>query len=158
VTVGANSAKLWTDFCRQVAEKPEWLQDPRFVDLPARLRNVDALQEAIEAVFTQRETAHWWEKLDRAGVPGGPVYTYEQCLDDPHIAARQMVVEVEHPRIGRMKAMGHPVKSSGEFASIRTPAPLLGQHTFAVLETLGYGPAQIDAMLTGGAAYDSHRA
>ena len=158
VTVGANSTKLWTDFCQKVVERPEWLQDPRFVDLPSRLKNVDALQEEIEAVLTQQATAHWWERLDRAGVPGGPVYTYEQCLADPHVAARDMVVEVDHPKIGRMKAMGHPVKSSGELAAIRTPAPLLGEHTRPVLASLGYTAAEVDAMVAAGAVYDSTRA
>jgi crotonobetainyl-CoA:carnitine CoA-transferase CaiB-like acyl-CoA transferase len=154
VTVGANNTKLWTDFCQQVVERPQWLDDPRFVDLPARLKNVDALQEEIEAVFMQRETAYWWERLDRAGVPGGPVYTYEQCLADPHVVARRMVVDVEHPRIGPMKAMGHPVKSSGDIASIRTPAPMLGQHTRAVLGSLGYSETEIRAMLDNGAAFE----
>ena len=54
-----------------------------------------------------------------------------------------------------MKAMGHPVKSTGEIASIRTPAPLLGQHTRAILESLGYARPQIDAMLSSGAAYEA---
>ena len=158
VTVGANSAKLWTDFCKVVVEKPEWLQDSRFVDLPSRLKNVDALQEEIEAVFMRNSTAHWWERLDRAGVPGGPVYTYEQCLSDPHIVAREMVVDVDHPIIGPMKAMGHPVKSTGDIASIRTPAPTLGQHTRGVLEALGYAAAEIDAMSASAAIYDATRA
>jgi crotonobetainyl-CoA:carnitine CoA-transferase CaiB-like acyl-CoA transferase len=153
VTVGANSAKLWQSFCTGVVEKPEWLADPRFVDLPARLRNVEALQEAIEAVFAGAPTAHWWERLDRAGVPGGPVYTYEECLNDPHVRARNMVLEVDHPVIGRMQAMGHPVKSSGEIAAIRQPAPLLGQHTRAILAELGMGPADIETLVANGAAH-----
>jgi crotonobetainyl-CoA:carnitine CoA-transferase CaiB-like acyl-CoA transferase len=153
VTVGANSAKLWQSFCTRVVEKPEWLTDPRFVDLPARLRNVEALQEEIEAVFARAPTAHWWERLDRAGVPGGPVYTYEECLNDPHVRARNMVLEVDHPVIGRMRAMGHPVKSTGEIAAIRRPAPLLGQHTRAILAELGMGAADIDALVAAGAAH-----
>ena len=157
VTVGANSTKLWADFCSQVVEKPEWLQDPRFVDLPSRLKNVEQLQEEIEAVFLHKPTAYWWERLDRAGVPGGPVYTYEQCLADPHVGARQMVVDVEHPKIGPMKALGHPVKSSGEIASIRAPAPMLGEHTRAVLAGLGYPDSDIDAMLAAGSIYESAR-
>jgi crotonobetainyl-CoA:carnitine CoA-transferase CaiB-like acyl-CoA transferase len=153
VTVGANSAKLWQSFCTRVVEKPEWLTDPRFVDLPARLRNVEALQEEIEAVFARAPTAHWWERLDRAGVPGGPVYTYEECLNDPHVRARNMVLEVDHPVIGRMRAMGHPVKSTGEIAAIRRPAPLLGQHTRAILAELGMGAGEIDALVASGAAH-----
>lgn len=157
VTVGANSAKLWQSFCTRVVEKPEWVQDPRFADLPSRLKNVELLQEEIEAVFRSQPTAHWWSKLDQAGVPGGPVYTYEQCLEDPHIVAREMVVEMDHPTIGRMKAMGHPVKSSGELTKIRMPAPLLGQHTSPILEELGFGTDEVAAMYASGAVFDSTR-
>jgi crotonobetainyl-CoA:carnitine CoA-transferase CaiB-like acyl-CoA transferase len=157
VTVGANSTKLWQSFCTHVAEKPEWLTDARFVDLPARLRNVDALQDEIEKVFVRQPTAHWWERLDRAGVPGGPVYTYEECLNDPHVRAREMIREIDHPVIGRMKTMGHPVKSSGHIAEIRLPAPLLGQHTRAILAELGLGEPDIEQLVAGGAVYDGTR-
>jgi len=157
VTVGANSAKLWAGFCTLVVEKPEWLQDPRFADLPARLKNVEILQQEIEIVFASQPTAHWWAKLDAAGVPGGPVYTYEQCLEDPHVVAREMVTEMDHPRIGRMKAMGHPVKSSGELTKIRLPAPLLGEHTSAVLGEIGFSAAEVSAMYQAGVVFDSTR-
>ena len=70
-------------------------------------------------MFATQPTAHWVEKLDAAGVPGGPVYTYDQILADPHIKARKMVVEIDHPKIGRMKSLGIPVKSTGELLSIR---------------------------------------
>jgi crotonobetainyl-CoA:carnitine CoA-transferase CaiB-like acyl-CoA transferase len=108
-------------------------------------------------VFSTQPTAHWWAKLDKAGVPGGPVYTYEECLEDPHIVAREMVVEMDHPTIGRMKAMGHPVKSSGELTKIRMPAPLLGQHTGPILEELGFGADEVAAMFSKGAVFDSTR-
>ena len=155
VTVGANSSKLWESFCKRVVEKPEWLTDARFVDLPARLRNVDALQDEIERVFMDQPTAYWWDRLDRAGVPGGPVYTYEECLNDPHVRARGMVLEIEHPVIGRMPAMGHPVKSSGQIAQIRRPAPLLGQHTREILQAAGMSAAAVDAAVASGAFYEA---
>ena len=157
VTVGANSTKLWNAFCTIVTEKPEWLSDPRFIDLPARLKNIDALQVEIESVFAQQPTSFWWERLDRAGVPGGPVYTYEQTFEDPQVKARRMVLEIDHPKIGRMKAMGHPVKSTGEIASVRMPAPLLGQHTASVLEELGLNRTDIDTLFTRKVVYDSTR-
>ena len=59
----------------------------------------------------------------------GPVYRYDEILADPHIAARQMVVDIEHPKIGPMKTIGLPLKSSGELTAIRKPAPWLGQHS-----------------------------
>jgi crotonobetainyl-CoA:carnitine CoA-transferase CaiB-like acyl-CoA transferase len=156
VTVGGNNNKLWTAFCTSVCGKPEWLSDPRFNPLSQRLKNIDELEREIEAVFAHHPTAYWVERLDAAGVPGGPVYTYEQTLADPHVKARNMVVEMDHPKIGRMKAMGIPVKSTGELLSIRQAAPWLGQHTDEILKEIGYGDREIHALHTEGVLYDKY--
>jgi crotonobetainyl-CoA:carnitine CoA-transferase CaiB-like acyl-CoA transferase len=108
-------------------------------------------------VLAAQPTAHWVEKLDAAGVPGGPVYTYEQILADPHIKAREMVVEIDHPKIGRMKAIGQPVKSTGELTAIRRAAPTLGQHTSEVMREAGYGERDIEALYADGVLYDRYR-
>jgi crotonobetainyl-CoA:carnitine CoA-transferase CaiB-like acyl-CoA transferase len=150
VTVGASGDKLWRAFVTQVVEQPQWLEDPRFERNPLRVRNADALQELIEAIFARETTAHWVEKLDAAGVPGGPVYTYEQTLADPQVQHRRMVYDIEHPKIGMMKTLGLPVKSNGELTSIRQPAPLHGQHTEEVLRETGYSDNQVRAMLAEG--------
>ena len=147
VTVGASGDKLWRAFVEQVVGKPEWLQDPRFERNPLRVKNADALQELIEQVFTTRPTAHWVEKLDAAGVPGGPVYTFDQTLADPQVQHRRMVYDIDHPRIGPMKTLGLPLKSGGELTSIRKPAPLHGQHTQEVLRAIGYSDAQVRNLL-----------
>jgi crotonobetainyl-CoA:carnitine CoA-transferase CaiB-like acyl-CoA transferase len=157
VTVGANNEKLWTAFCRQVLDRPDLLADPRFRSLPARLEHIDELQREIETVFMQQPTEHWVKKLDAAGVPGGPVFTYDQALGNEHAKARKMVVEIDHPKIGRMKVLGNPVKSTGELARSRMPAPWLGQHTNEVLQGLGYGAAQITSLYTEGVVYDRYR-
>jgi len=157
VTVGANNTKLWQNFCTMVCGKPEWLTDPRFADLPSRLKNIDELEREIESVFAGHPTAHWVEKLDAAGVPGGPVYTYSQILADPHIKARNMVVEVEHPVMGRMKMLGLPVKSTGELTAIRQPAPWLGQHSAETVRQLGLNDHDIEALFAAGILYDRLR-
>ena len=157
VTVGANNEKLWTAFCTQVLERPGLMEDPRFKVLAARLKNIDALQDEIEKVFAQHPTNHWVKRLDAAGVPGGPVFTYDQALENEHSKAREMVVEIDHPRIGRMKVLGNPVKSSGELARSRAPAPWLGQHSAEVLKGLGYTDAQIAALFADGVIYDQYR-
>jgi crotonobetainyl-CoA:carnitine CoA-transferase CaiB-like acyl-CoA transferase len=158
VTVGGNNTKLWTAFCTQVCNKPQWLNEPRFNPLSERLKHVDELEREIEAVFATQPTAHWVEKLDAAGVPGGPVYTYDQILADPHIKARKMVVEIDHPHIGRMKSLGIPVKSTGELLAIRQAAPWLGQHTDEVLKALGYEPREIENLYSEDVLYDKYRA
>ena len=158
VTVGGNNDKLWTNFCTQVLNKPELLKDTRFNPLAARLKNIDALQEEIEKVFMTAPTAHWVTLLDAAAVPAGPVYTYDQALADPHIVARNMVTEIDHPKIGRMKSMGSPVKTSAEFTKTRMPAPWLGQHSDEVLKSIGYQDEQIAALHAQGVIYDKYPA
>ena len=157
VTVGASNDKLWKLFCTSVCEKPEWLTDPRFELASVRLKNIDALEHEIEIVFGVETTAHWVEKLDAVGIPGGPVYGYDEILRDPHIAARHMVVDIEHPKIGPMKTLGLPIKSTGELTAIRKPAPWLGQHSDEVLRSIGYGADEIDALHRDGVTYDKYR-
>ena len=157
VTVGANNEKLWKNFCTLVCRKPEWLTDPRFATQPARLRNADALEREIEAVFASATTAQWVAKLDEAEVPGGPVYRYDEALADPHVLARHMVEEIDHPKIGRMKMMGRPLKSTGELTAIRRPAPWLGQHSAEVLRDLGHGQEEIDRLFAERVIFDRYR-
>ena len=150
VTVGASGDKLWRAFVTQVVEQPAWLDDPRFERNPLRVKNADALQDLIETVFTTQPTAHWVEKLDAAGVPGGPVYTFDQTLADPQVQHRRMVHDIDHPKIGPMKTLGLPLKSSGDLTSIRKPAPLHGQHTQEVLRDAGYSEAQVRGLIADG--------
>lgn len=157
VTVGAGNNKLWNNFCTMVIDKPEWLVDPRFAKLSSRLAHIDALEREIEAIFTTQPTAHWVEKLDAADVPAGPVYGYEEIMNDPHIRARKMVIEIDHPKIGRMKTIGLPIKSTGDLTAIRLPAPWLGQHSVEVLRALGYDGAELDTLFADGVVFDRYR-
>jgi crotonobetainyl-CoA:carnitine CoA-transferase CaiB-like acyl-CoA transferase len=68
-----------------------------------------------------------------------------------------MVVEIDHPKIGRMKSLGIPVKSSGELLAIRQPAPWLGQHSREALRGVGYGEAEVNALFEAGVIYDKYR-
>src|SRR5262245_6395939 len=157
VTVGANNEKLWTAFCRQVLERPELIEDPRFETPAARLKNIDGLEQEIEKVFTRQPTRHWVEKLDAAGVPGGPVFGYPEALENEHSQSRKMVVDIDHPKIGRMKTLGNPVKSTTELARFRAPAPWLGQHSGEVLKDLGYPEEEIARLFSAGVIYDKYR-
>jgi crotonobetainyl-CoA:carnitine CoA-transferase CaiB-like acyl-CoA transferase len=140
-----------------VLGRPELVKDPRFAARAARLKNVDALEEEIEKVFAARPTKHWVKKLDAAGVPGGPVFNYVRALENEHSRARNMVVEIDHPRIGRMKALGNPVKASAELARSRLPAPWLGQHTAEVMRSLGCSEKEIASLFMDAVVFDEHR-
>lgn len=158
VTVGANNEKLWRAFCEQVCASPHWLSDPRYASNALRVQHADALQADIEAVFTSHPTAHWVEALDAAAVPGGPVYSYQQVFDDPHVKARAMVVEMEHPIMGTIKTFGSPVKSSGELVSIRRAAPWLGQHSEEIVRSLGIAEDEVKSLFDEAIIFDRQRA
>jgi crotonobetainyl-CoA:carnitine CoA-transferase CaiB-like acyl-CoA transferase len=107
--------------------------------------------------MTQQTTTHWVKLLDAVGIPAGPVFGYEQALKDPHVLARQMVHDIDHPIIGPMKTLGLPIKSSGTLASIRMPAPWLGQHSKSVLGELGYSAEEMDTLFANGTVFDQYR-
>ena len=92
------------------------------------------------------------ESLRRDGVPCGGVRSIAEALSDPQIAAREMVETVAHPLAGPIRVLGIPTKLSDTPGAVRTPPPVLGEHTTAVLEAdLGLSRAEIDRLVNAGA-------
>ena len=136
-TVGANTDKLFGGLCRAIGRE-DLARDPRFADRAARLVHRDALIDEIEKTTRDETRAHWLARIDGEGVPCGPINTYPEALADPHALARGMVVDLEHPGAGAIKALGVPVKLSETPGAVDRPAPLVGEHTDEILEVLGY--------------------
>ena len=136
-TVGANNDRLFEGLCRAIG-RLELTADTRFSGRVERLRNRRALADEIEKTTVAAPRACWLERLDAAGVPAGPINTYPEALADPHALARGMVVDLEHPGAGPIKALGVPVKLSDTPGAVDRAAPLLGEHTAEILTELGY--------------------
>jgi crotonobetainyl-CoA:carnitine CoA-transferase CaiB-like acyl-CoA transferase len=135
ITVGAAQSNFWTRLCGMLGA-PELEADPRFATNADRVRNNEALVALLEARFREKPSAHWLEALQKLGIPSGPVLEFEEAMADPHIVARGMVVETEHPAAGTIRTLGIPVKMSDTPGALRRPAPRLGEHTAEVLGTL----------------------
>jgi formyl-CoA transferase len=140
--IAADQQHHWKIFCELAGLQP-LLNDARFATNADRLQHRQALQEAMERVLAHKTTQEWNDLLVQAGVPCGPVYRYDQVFDDPQVRHRQMAVQVEHPQAGLMTITGTPLHLSKTPGSVRLPAPLLGQHTDAILQRLGYDAATI---------------
>jgi crotonobetainyl-CoA:carnitine CoA-transferase CaiB-like acyl-CoA transferase len=140
--VAVGSDGLWRRFTA-ATELDELTDDPRFATNPDRVRHRDVLIPRIEAVLATRGCAEWTGLLNGAGVPAGPVNTVPAALGQPQVAAREMVVEIEHPVAGKLKMLGSPIKLSAQPASIRRPPPTLGQHTDEILAETGLTAREI---------------
>jgi len=150
LSVGAANQSTWERLCK-VLERQDLAQDPRFLTNADRIRHCRQLAATLQPVFRQRTTAAWLALLNEAGVPAGPIYNMAQVYEDPHVRAREMLVELDHPLAGTIKNIGIPVKLSRTPGRIRRPAPLLGQHTEEVLSWLGLDQAQIGKLRAAGA-------
>jgi formyl-CoA transferase/CoA:oxalate CoA-transferase len=143
--VAVGSDGLWRRFTAATG-LDELTDDPRYATNPDRVRNRDTLLPRVAAALATKTSAEWTELLGAAGVPAGPVSTVPEALAHPQVAARDMIVELDHPVAGPLKTLGSPLKLSGNPTTIRKPPPTLGQHTDEILADLGLTAAQITAL------------
>jgi len=136
ITVGAANDRIFHRLC-EALDHPEWVDDADYRDDEHRLQHRVALVARIEAVMTHRSCAHWLALFEARDIPCGPINDYAAVMADPHILARELVVETDHPTLGRIKTLGTPLKLSDTPLIPGRPAPLLGQHTDEVLGEAG---------------------
>lgn len=135
----------------QALDAPHIAADPRFRTNADRTVHRDALVALLTDVLMRDTTAAWEAKLDAAGMPVGAVLPVSDAVRHPQIVARGMVVETEHPLAGPSRSIGLPIHFSRTPSEVTRPAPLLGEHTVAVLREYGYRDGEIDALRASGA-------
>lgn len=144
LVIGAGNDKLFGLLC-QLMHKPELLEDPRFRCNNDRVLNNAALKPYIEAWLADKTIDATVDELLAAGIPAAPINTIDRVAQDPHIAgAREMFVEIDHPKAGKLKMTGNQIKLSHHKIATFTPAPLLSQDTeFVLHDLLGMTEAEI---------------
>ncbi len=151
LTIGGANQGNWERLLR-VLGAPEWVDDPRFRTNSERMRNLPDLVRLMNEKLAKKPVGEWLAALDAEGVPCGPINSIADMAADPQVAAREMVVELEHPRAGRTRALGLPIKLSASPGKVSRPAPLLGEHTREVLAEFGFSSSEIENLIAGGAA------
>jgi len=149
ITVGAANQTNWLRLL-EALERPDLQEDPRFAADSGRMANIGDLVVILSDIFKRRPAGDWLERLERAGVPAGPVLDIAGMQADPQALARGMVAQAPHTRVGPVKTLGHPVHYSATPAQITRGAPLLGEHTREVLAQLGYSRAEVDKFIAEG--------
>jgi crotonobetainyl-CoA:carnitine CoA-transferase CaiB-like acyl-CoA transferase len=147
ITLGAANDRLFQWTCELLGH-PEWAQDPAYANDTLRVRNRAALVGQIEAITVLQTRDYWLAQFDAAGIPCGPINNYAEAFADPQVQSREMVVDVDHPTLGRLRMAGAPVKMSETPPRANRRAPVLGEHTREVLREAGYSDEDIAALVT----------
>jgi CoA:oxalate CoA-transferase len=136
--------KHWTRFCDSVG-LPGLAENPRFETNALRTEHYKELRPILAEVIKTKRVEEWIGEMEEIGIPCGPINTVDRVVADPQVQAREMIAEVEHAGVGKVKMAACPVKLSETPSGIQGPAPTLGQHTEEVLiRLLGYSTEQVE--------------
>jgi crotonobetainyl-CoA:carnitine CoA-transferase CaiB-like acyl-CoA transferase len=149
ISVAVQTDRQWASLTRALG-RPGWLEDPRFRTAAGRQEHIDARLELTQEVLREGTCAEWLERLEAEDVPCAPVLRRKDVIRHPQVLANETVVEVDHPRAGRLRQARPAARFSKTPAEIRTGGPLLGEHTVQILETLGYSREQVDELRAAG--------
>ena len=143
--IGCANQGLWERMCTAIGQEG-MLKDPRYTDNTDRVEHRSECVGELNAVFATNTTDHWVDLIVEAGVPCGPINTVSDVVSNPQVLARNMIAEVNHPKVPNLKFPGSPLKLTDSPATIRRVPPSLGQHNEEILIEAGY-PADIIADL-----------
>ena len=148
VAVGNDS--LWARFCRAISRE-DLVGDPRFETNPLRAEHREDLAEILGDEMKKRNSGEWASIFDSAGIPYSPINSIRDICEDPYIFHRKMLVEIDQPAVGKMQIVGSPIHMSETPGEVRSPAPLLGQHTAEIMsDILGFKQDEIEELRVEG--------
>ena len=150
INIAAAGDKMWKRAAEALGAAA-LIDHPEHATPTLRSQNRKALNERIGEVTRTNTSAHWIEALNKAGVPCGPINTIDKTFAEPQVQHLGIARPVHHPKLGDIKVVGQPINLSDfpQPAALK-PTPELGQHTDEVLTSLGYDPAKIAALKSGG--------
>jgi crotonobetainyl-CoA:carnitine CoA-transferase CaiB-like acyl-CoA transferase len=149
--VAAGNDKLFALLCEGMGLQ-ELVRDPRYETNERRVENRETLIPFLQGEFRRRRRDEWIGALQSLGFPCAPVYTLDEIFVDPQVLHRGMLVEMKHPKAGKIKQIGSVIKFSGTPCVVESPPPLLGEHTEEVLrDVAGYDDEKIARLRKAGA-------
>jgi len=145
MNIAAGNQAMWTRLAKTLGLE-NLTNDERFLTVAERVKNLAELARLIEEKLAEKTNKEWEALLDEAGVANGPILHIDEVFQDPQVLHQEMLLEMDHPRAGKIKTLGFPVKLSQTPAQLKSPPPYMGQHTEEVLQELGYSPREVEIM------------
>ena len=145
IFIAAPNNRLFAKLCA-VLDLEAVAVDPRFGSNPDRIKHRPALHGLLEASLKSADTKHWDELLQRAGIPCSRIQSVDMLVDDPQVKALELIRSYAHPTISNLRLVDHPISYNGTRSFRHVAAPALGEHTHAILASLGYSDEQIGVM------------
>ena len=142
INVAVAGQEIWRRFCQAIGHD-ELTRNPAYAEPADRSNNRDALNAELAAILRRASSAHWIELLNQAGVPCGPINTIDQVFADPQVRHLGLAQGVRSHERGDIELVGQPIVMSRTPSRIRTPPPLMGEHTEEILRELGYDDERI---------------
>jgi crotonobetainyl-CoA:carnitine CoA-transferase CaiB-like acyl-CoA transferase len=145
ITVGTISDSEWRGFCA-AAERPDLAADRRFDTPGGRAVNATERILLMAEIIKGRSTADWLRRFDANDAPSAPVLRRNEIITNEQVVARELIAELDHPDIGRVRQPKPAARFDRTPARIRGPAPRIGEHSAAILAELGFEPVEIDRL------------
>ncbi len=150
LNLACGNDSLWRSFC-EVTGLETLAEDERFRKNSDRVQNSEQLRALLEPVIKQKTTQEWIETLRPHGIPCGRIQSVKEVCDHPQVLAREMAIELEHPKAGPIRVTGVPIKLSDTPGAIYSPPPVLGEHTAEVMsDWLHMSTAEVDNLCQAG--------
>ena len=150
INIATTGGKMWERFCRTI-DADELLENPQYKTEAARSTNRDALNAKIGSILQGRTSNEWVERLNKSGVPCGPIYAIDQVFADPQVAHLGIAQNVGGKGKGALRLVGQPVSLSRTRSRLAARPPRRGEHTNAVLKEFGFSARDIAALHKAGA-------
>jgi len=145
INIAVGNDQLWEKFCKAVGLE-KVMDDAKFATNAKRVENRGEIVKIISELIATRNGEEWLKIITDAGVPCGPIYTIDKIFADPQVLYRQMLKELDHPKAGKVRVTGIPVKLSDTPGEVETAPPVLGQHTQEILNELGYSDQDVEKL------------